>query len=170
MLKEISEKEFEDKVNIRFKNINEGFFRFNNKILKVNEECEEKYMISFMEQAFDLNGEDNAYVDFYYNYIDDEAKEKFEKLLCQEDKEFLENFKNQCNDKGVYYRLSKDSIPFITRLNINEVLFCTIYFTKKPMTIWGNYNKKLPIFYDSEKVLELYDIIAKNNKLIIEQN
>ena len=32
MLKEISEKEFEDKVNIRFKNINEGFFRFNNKI------------------------------------------------------------------------------------------------------------------------------------------
>lgn len=168
MLIEINEKEFKENVSIRFNNINEGFCRFNNKVLICGDsrDIEEK-VIEFMEQCFELNGEKNSYVDFYYNVIDDESKRRFEKLLCNDDKRFIEKFKKQCKNNGIYYRLSKESIPFIVRLNLNEILFCTVYFTKKPMTLWGNYNKSFPIFYIEENIVKKYEIVAKNNKLII---
>lgn len=168
MLREINEKEFKEKVSIRFNNINEGFYRFNNKVLICDEvENVEEKVIAFIEKCFELNGEKNSYVDFYYNAIDNDAKKRFEQLLCDKDRDFIDRFKNQCRNKGVYYKLSKESIPFITRLNLNEILFCTVYFTKNPMTLWGNYNKKFPVFYIEENTFKIYEIIAKNNKLII---
>ncbi len=73
----------------------------------------------------------------------------------------MESIKDTLQGDTIYFRLTKDIIPFITRLSTREVLFCTVYFTKYPFTIWGNYNKKFPCFYKADKVLDLYTDIAK---------
>ena len=77
MLIQITEKEFKDKVEIRFSNITEGFNKFNNRTLEdlENINTEEK-MINFTIEAFELNGEENSYVDFYYNVLKDEDKNR----------------------------------------------------------------------------------------------
>ena len=136
----ISNKEFKEKVTIRFNSINDGFNNYNNKTIEGNEEA----FISFLQEAFELNGEDNSYVDFYYNVLNDE------------DKILLEEFEKNYHEKNIYFKLTKESIPFITRLSTREILFSTIYFTKYPCTIWGNYNKSFPIFYHDNNDIQQY--------------
>ena len=136
----ISNKEFKEKVTIRFNSINDGFNNYNNKTIEGNEEA----FISFLQEAFELNGEDNSYVDFYYNVLNDE------------DKILLEKFEKNYHEKNIYFKLTKESIPFITRLSTREILFSTIYFTKYPCTIWGNYNKSFPIFYHDNNDIQQY--------------
>ena len=136
----ISNKEFKEKVTIRFNSINDGFNNYNNKTIEGNEEA----FISFLQEAFELNGEDNSYVDFYYNVLNDE------------DKILLEEFEKNYHEKNIYFKLTKESIPFITRLSTREILFSTIYFTKYPCTIWGNYNKSFPIFYHNNNDIQQY--------------
>ena len=73
----------------------------------------------------------------------------------------LPNAKNGNNEKNyheknIYFKLTKESIPFITRLSTREILFSTIYFTKYPCTIWGNYNKSFPIFYHDNNDIQQY--------------
>ena len=139
----ISNKEFKEKVTIRFNSINDGFNNYNNKTIEGTEEA----FISFLQEAFELNGEDNAYVDFYYNILSEEDKQRLKSLINDEDNLTLENFEKNYHEKNIYFKLTKESIPFITRLSTREILFSTIYFTKYPCTIWGNYNKSFPIFY-----------------------
>lgn len=89
-------------------------------------------------------------------------------MLSENGKKFLVDFKSKNSTKGVYYKLPIDSIEFINKMNCKEILFSTIYFTKIPCTIWGNYNNKFPIFYKSEKDLTNYKNIARKYNLIIE--
>ena len=172
MLISICDKEFKDNVNIRFNNISEGFNRFKSSILRENEyskeESFEEKVINFTMEAFRLNGEENSYVDFYYNELEDEAKIRLEELLNEKDKEFLCKFKNGNKGTGIYFRLTEESIPFITRLNTMEILFCTIYFVKEACTIWGNYNKSFPILYENDEVIDKYKIIAEKSNLVVE--
>lgn len=115
-----------------------------------------------------LNNIDNSFVDFYYNFLKQEDKNKLENMLSENGKKFLVDFKSKNSTKGVYYKLPIDSIEFINKMNCKEILFSTIYFTKIPCTIWGNYNNKFPIFYKSEKDLTNYKNIARKYNLIIE--
>ena len=148
----ISNKEFKEKVTVRFNSINDGFNNYNNKTIEGNEEA----FISFLQEAFELNGEDNSYVDFYYNVLNDEDKKKLKELINDEDKILLEEFEKNYHEKNIYFKLTKESIPFITRLSTREILFSTIYFTKYPCTIWGNYNKSFPIFYHDNNDIQQY--------------
>ena len=136
----ISNKEFKEKVTIRFNSINDGFNNYNNKTIEGTEVA----FISFLQEAFELNGAENSYVDFYYNVLNDE------------DKILLEEFEKNYHEKNIYFKLTKESIPFITRLSTREILFSTIYFTKYPCTIWGNYNKSFPIFYHDNNDIQQY--------------
>ena len=136
----ISNKEFKEKVTIRFNSINDGFNNYNNKTIEGTEVA----FISFLQEAFELNGAENSYVDFYYNVLNDE------------DNLTLENFEKNYHEKNIYFKLTKESIPFITRLSTREILFSTIYFTKYPCTIWGNYNKSFPIFYHDNNDIQQY--------------
>lgn len=68
---------------------------------------------------------------------------------------------------GVYFNLTLESIPFITRITSKEVLFSTIYFVKKPFTIWGNYNKKFPVFYREKGICDEYSKLAEKFNLKI---
>lgn len=162
LLYPVSKEEFKKLVDIRFDSINEGFNNFKSAMLESETlEEAEKNIIKFMEEAIILNGEDNSYVDLYFSTLEREDKEKLIGLLEEKDKEIMENIKDILQEDTIYFRLTKDIIPFITRLSTREVLFCTVYFTNYPITIWGNYNKKFPCFYRDDKVLDLYNDIAK---------
>lgn len=158
-----SKEDFKKLVDIRFDNINEGFNNFKNVILEseIIEEAEEN-IIKFMEETIILNGEDNSYVDLYFSTLEEESKERLVKLLEVEDKEVMHRIQETLKEDTIYFRLTREIIPFITRLSTREILFCTVYYTKYPFTIWGNYNKKFPCFFDNDKVLELYNDIAKS--------
>jgi succinate dehydrogenase flavin-adding protein (antitoxin of CptAB toxin-antitoxin module) len=158
----VSENDFKDKVSIRFNNITEGINRFENKTLESDKSDDfEKSLIGFLEEAVKLNGVENSYVDFYYNILEEDQKNKFKDFLSLEDKDFLKIFEEENSKGGIYYNLSLESIPFIVKITAQEILFSTIYFTKEPFTIWGNYNKKLPIFYNDEVIFNKYNSIAK---------
>lgn len=162
LLYPVSKEEFKKLVDIRFDSINEGFNNFKSAMLESETlEEAEKNIIKFMEEAIILNGEDNSYVDLYFSTLEREDKEKLIGLLEEKDKEIMENIKDILQEDTIYFRLTKDIIPFITRLSTREVLFCTVYFTNYPITIWGNYNKKFPCFYRDDKILDLYNDIAK---------
>lgn len=168
MLIPINEKEFKERIKIKFNNISEGFSRYSNKTLEAcNDNFFEANMIKFLEEAMELNGVDNSYVDFYYNILSESDKNNFKEMLDSEDKKFIRNFEKVNKDSGIYFKLSKDFIPFINKLNSREILFSTIYFTKEPLTIWGNYNKKFPVFYLESKVLYKYEELAKKYNLLL---
>lgn len=169
LLYPISEDIFKKLVDIRFNNINEGFNNFKNVTLEseVTEEAEEN-IIKFMKESINLNGEENSYVDLYISTLDNESKERLIGLLTEEDKEFMGRIQDVFNEDTIYFKLTKEIIPFITRLSTREILFCTVYFTRYPLTIWGNYDKKFPCFFTNDEIVKLYGDIAKtcNTKLI----
>ena len=92
-------------------------------------------------------------------------KIKLKELINDEDKILLEKFEKNYHEKNIYFKLTKESIPFITRLSTREILFSTIYFTKYPCTIWGNYNKSFPIFYHDNNDIQQYLNIKNEEQL-----
>lgn len=168
MLIKISENDFKNNVQIRFNNITEGINRFESKTLESDNSFDfEKSMISFLEEAVKLNGVENSYVDFYYNILEEDEKIRLKELINNVDKEFIRKFENENSMSGVYFNLTLESIPFITRITSKEVLFSTIYFVKKPFTIWGNYNQKFPVFYKEKVICDEYVKLAKKFNLNI---
>ncbi|GAA0772994.1 hypothetical protein GCM10008908_20430 [Clostridium subterminale] len=162
LLYPVSKEDFKKLVDIRFDNINEGFNNFKSAMLESETlEEAEKNITKFMEEAIILNGEDNSYVDLYFSTLEKEDKERLIGLLEKKDKEIMERIKEILQEDTIYFRLTREIIPFITRLSTREALFCTVYFTNYPITIWGNYNKKFPCFYRDDKILDLYNDIAK---------
>ncbi|MBC8060265.1 MAG: hypothetical protein H7Y18_06325 [Clostridiaceae bacterium] len=161
LLQPISEEKFKEKVTIRFNNINEGLSRFENFMLESkNKENSEAKFIVFMEKLFELNGEENSYVDFYFSRLEENDKKNLFESLNDEDKEVIKRHCSEIKDETIFFRLSKEAIPFITRLSTREVFFSTFYFTKLPCTIWGNYNLKFPIFFNHKDMMEKYKEIA----------
>ena len=168
MLISVKENVFKKEVEIKFNNITEGFNRYKNKTISaINEENFERGMICFLQEAVKLNGIENSYVDFYYNNLEEDEKRRLKQFINSEDKEFIRKFENENGMSGVYFNLTLESIPFITRITSKEVLFSTIYFVKKPFTIWGNYNKKFPVFYREKGICDEYSKLAEKFNLKI---
>lgn len=174
LLKSISEEEFKDRVKIRFNNILDGLDLYSNGTLEdknTDESFEnvESSFIGFFEDALDLNEE--VVIDFYIKKLDEESKVRLLKFLEGEDREILKRHIDEMdNMKSVYFTLdSKELMRFITRLNTKELFFCTVYFEKYEMTIWGNYKLSFPVFFKEESVLKKYEKIAKNNNLEIRE-
>lgn len=168
----IDEVEFRNKVDIKFDNILEGFNKYCNGTLQskagLNKEAVEEKLLSFFEKVLELNGEENSFVDFYYQRLSDEDKNRLKEFLTAEDEEVLKLAEAELKGNGVYFRLSKDIMPFILRLSTREVLFSTFYFTKIPCTIWGNYNMKFPCFFKNHENMKLYKEIVELVELEIE--
>lgn len=159
----ISNQEFNSMVNIRFKNILDGFNLFKNFTIEAdNIEDGENKLIKFIETIFEKNNNE-GFVDFYINKLSPEDKEKLISLISKEDRELLKSHLSLQPNNGVYYKLiNKDLIPFLTRLNTRELFFVTFYFSNKPITIWGNYNMKFPCFFDSEEDFDFYYDLSKS--------
>ena len=50
------------------------------------------------------------------------------------------------DSRDLIYPLSDELIDIAARLNDREMLFCTVYFTRTPCTLWGNYKQEYVIF------------------------
>ena len=113
----VSKEHFEKKVKIRFNNISDGFNNYNNKTIEGNEE----EFISFIEQAFEINGEENSYVDFYYNLLQEEDKKRLKDLITEEDREILKDFEEGYKEKNIYFRLTKESMELLIEELVDAV-------------------------------------------------
>ncbi|WP_430857530.1 hypothetical protein [Clostridium paraputrificum] len=149
--------EFNDNVSVAFKNIVDGFNSFPNitldfKALNFNEDK----IIDLIKNIYDEN-DGECFIDFYISKLSQEDKNNIINLAGDKDKELLKSIIENNTHTGVYYKLlSKDLIPLLTRLNTREIFFVTFYFTKKPITIWGNYNMKFPCFFENDEDMKFY--------------
>ena len=159
----ISNEEFNRVINIKFRNILDGFNLFKNFTIEADNIKEgENKLIKFIEKIFEENNNE-GYVDFYINKLSHEDREKLISLICEEDAEILKLHLNLKPTNSVYYKLTnKDLIPFLVRLNTREFFFVTFYFCNKPITIWGNYNMKFPCFFNNEEVFNSYYSLSKS--------
>lgn len=170
LLEPISENEFNRLVDIRFSNISEGFSRYINGILELKDNDnihKEDEFIKFISDAFERNNKE-VIVDFYLKNLKPEELKNLIKALNEEDKKIFEDYFKDMAKESIYFRVkSKSLIPFITRLSTQELLFSTFYFLKIPMTLWGNFNFKFPIFTKSKEELDFYKALLKREKLKI---
>lgn len=172
LLQEISIDHFKNVVNIRFNNILNGFDLYSNGIL---EHCDSSASIlekdlsfkGFFKEALKSNN-NRTIVDFYIkNLTVDEINILMDSLELNHT-DTLVNHINNGPYNSVYFNLdSEDLMDFITTLNCKALLFSTVYFTDLPMTIWGNYDYKFPVFFETEEVLNHYKKIAAKHHLSI---
>lgn len=162
----INTTEFKNNVSIRFNNILDGFDNYKNFELKGNNIPKAtNNIINFLTEVFELNNNE-AYVDLYLNNLNKSDKENLLNICCQYDKETIIKHIN-LNHNEPYYKLKdKSLIPFLTRLNTKEVFFVTFYFTKTPLTVWGNYSMTFPCFTDTDENLNMYKNLAKLHNLV----
>lgn len=171
ILEAVKDEEFLSSMPLSFNNISEGFEKYLNGILEVEEvvakEQGEERIIEFLEELLEVNGEENSYVDFYYERLEEEDKNRLKKLLGEEDRLLLEDIEKELKGDGIYFRLTKYVLPFMARLCTREILFSTFYFTKMPCTIWGNYNLRFPCFFNKEEEMEFYQEVSSKHMLRI---
>lgn len=160
----ISYEEFKKKGAISFNNIEEGFNRYRHKILTGEEEAMKK----FLYEAIRINGIENSFVDFYYENLHEDSKKKVFEMLSEEGRKLLTKFIKESNSKEVYFNLTLESIPLICEVNFKEILFSTFYFTKSPLTIWGNYERRFPCFYDNDESIKEYAQLREKCGVIFE--
>lgn len=154
MIIPISNEEFSNNVQIKFNNILDGFDNFKNFTLELNNE---DAFISYIENIF-LDNNSECYFDFYINKLSNNEIENIINLYKENDKKtLLELIDLAKAHRKVYFKLTcKDLIPLLTRLSTREIFFVTFYFTKRPITIWGNYNMKFPCFTLDNETLNYY--------------
>ncbi|WP_455795969.1 hypothetical protein [Clostridium butyricum] len=162
----VSNLEFKNNVSIQFNNILDGFNEFKNFTLDGNlVENSELSLINFICDVFKQNNNE-CYVDFDIYKIDKTEKDNHLNLIDKEHKSLLQQIIDMNHD-DVYYKITDIRlIPFFTKLNTKELLFVTFYFTKKPITIWGNYNFKFPCFFNNSHMFNYFYNIAKHSNLI----
>lgn len=154
---EIGRKEFLDNVKVRFNNILDGLDSFPNLTLDFNLlGYDEDRIIEFINKVFDYN-DGEVYIDFYINRLTENDKANILELADEGDKNILRELVNLKASSDYFKLLSKELIPVFTRLNTREIFFMTFYFTKKSITIWGNYDLKFPCFFDTENTKKLYE-------------
>lgn len=166
LLEPISINEFNNIIDIRFSNINDGFYRYSNGILEIadellNQKEKEKCFINFFRECYE-NNIDNCYIDFYLKNL---QEENINYLLDNLEGRYKENLKICVNDfdkDTIYYKVKDlEYMDLITVLNTRGLFFCTVYLKSFPVTIWGNYNLSFPIFFEEDSDIEKYISLAK---------
>ncbi|WP_294394505.1 hypothetical protein [uncultured Clostridium sp.] len=156
--------EFKNNVSIRFNNILDGFDKFENFTIDGNlSENSESRLIDFLIQVFKEN-DNECYIDFYINKLGETEIKNLMNLIDKNNRPLLNSIIS-LKHNDIYYKITdKNFIPFFAKLNIRELFFVTFYFTKKPVTVWGNYNLKFPCFFNDDKTFsQIYDIAYKLN-------
>ncbi|SFU69720.1 hypothetical protein SAMN04487886_11071 [Clostridium sp. DSM 8431] len=157
---------FNENVSIKFNNILEGLDNFNNFEIKGTElNGGENTIIDFLTEIFELN-DNECFIDLYLNNLDGPGKNNLLNMCCPDDKDMIIKHINLNHNEPYYKVKDKSLIPFLARLNTREVFFVTFYFTKIPLTIWGNYNMTFPCFSDKENNIDFYKNIAKSYNLL----
>lgn len=140
-------KELKEKGAIFFDWIEEGFSEYKDEIIVLEEREAEEHFKKLIQEY----GEENAYADFYYYKLSEEAREKINGILKEDELEYLRGLSVESSD-DIVFLLDERLLQIIVKLNAKEMLFSTIYFLengeKKRSTWWGNYNKEYYCFTD----------------------
>ena len=80
-------------------------------------------------------GKENAWADFYYFTLPDEAKEKIRESLTEEENRYLKEL--EAEEDGIIFPLEERLLRLLAKLNETEMLFSTFYFTNPASTWWG---------------------------------
>lgn len=145
--------ELKKKNVVYLENIQDGFNKYPNSILEGTEE----YVNNAIRQLVTENGLENSYADFYYGRLDDYSKDTIRAALNEKEIMLVESF--QLSAEDIFVRLNSELLEILLKLTANEVLFSSFYFTKYPCLVWGNYDKKYPVFFKDDSVMET---ITKN--------
>ncbi len=129
-----------EKGAIWFERIEEGLDNYSYYYLEGTEE-------ELLQEIKDLvikNDYENSFVDFYYGRLNIEEKEIVQKALTKDEIDYIYTLNLEDN---IYFPLDEKLLTITVKLSAREILFSTFYFCKTPCTVWGNYNKKFPVFY-----------------------
>lgn len=139
--------ELKDKGAIFFERIEEGFAEYKDKIIVFSAEEAFEYFCDLMG----VYGPENSFVDFYYYKLPEEAQEKIDAVLSEEECAYVRSLKVEDAEELVF-PLDQKLLRIATKLNAEAVLFSTMYFVgngeKKRSTWWGNYNREYYCFED----------------------
>lgn len=160
-MKGISDQEFLHKNLLHISNVEEGFRKYEYAILSGTEENYKE----FIECAVSMNGVDNSYFDCYYGRLEEDSKEKFRRGLTAAEREELADMERT---QTIYYPLTQEAIPVISKVTARELLFSTFYFGKYLCTLWGNYGLRYPIFFKDKETRKIYENAARACGLEIE--
>lgn len=171
-LLELSEKEFKEKVEIQFKYISEGFDKYKSLLLSPKEtknfQLGEDSYIELVKNLYDVN-DGNLIIDFYISNLSNEEYKTLYNSLNEKDKYTLELIKNKNYNSSYFVVKDESIIDFLVRLCTREMFFVTFYFTSYPLTIWGNYNLRFPIFYKKNESIHCLKEILNKNTLKLEK-
>lgn len=135
--------ELKDKGALYLENVEEGLRTCKNEVRVM--EAFEAYRT--LTALCEKHGWENAYVDFYYHTLDEEAQECIEASLEEEEVEYL---REKCGRKApddLIFSLDPLFLRIVAKLNAREILFSTIYFVgEERSTWWGNFNKEYIVF------------------------
>ncbi len=144
--------ELQEKGAICFDKITDGLKRYRD----IKMVMDEKKAYSHFKSLKKEYGADHAYADFYYFRLDEESKEMVDELLSREERDYLQvikPFPDEVEDE-IIFPLDDKLLRIIVRLNAQEMLFSTIYFTsseergRSRTTWWGNYENEYICFKD----------------------
>lgn len=135
--------ELKERGAIYIPNIKEGFNHYRYETLRMDAQ-EAGY---FFRKLWKENGNENAFVDFYYFRLNMESKQKVDSMLTEAERDYLHNLREDGED--IIFALEDTLLDIIVKLNAGEMLFSTFYFTKEKSTWWGNYNQEYIVFRDS---------------------
>jgi hypothetical protein len=145
-------KELQDRGAIFFEKITEGF----NNYADVKLVMDEKKALAHFKNLRKEYGADNAFADFYYYRLDEDAREMVEELLTSDDLSYLSLIKpdSESVEEDIIFPLDDKLLKIIVKLNAEEMLFSTIYFVqgkadgRARTTWWGNYEHEYVCFKD----------------------
>lgn len=113
----------------------------------------------FIRKLWNVNGDENSYVDCYYKYLEQESKERIRSVLTEEQRKYLLQMEKEQED--LLIPLTSELLDLAVDLTDKEMLFFTFYFLKNPCTIWGNYKQEYVIFYPQQG--RCSDIVQEKN-------
>lgn len=167
-LKIVKDDDFKKIIDIKFNSILDGFNKYSFielSPIRVNNTKVEEDFINTIEEFYQLN-EGNLIIDFYKEKLDEDSINYIKNNLDFEDNKYFDNIINSTTNKNIYYKITnKEYIKLLTKLCTRELFFITFYFYKYPITLWGNYNLKFPLFYYEKAILDYYIKIVKKNNL-----
>ena len=126
---------------IYFERIEDGFEQYSYYFL----EGTKKEVCDRVRDIIENEGFENCYVDFYYNQLHAEEKRIVEQVLTKDEFDYIIT---NTSKESIFYPLTKRLLEITLKLSIDEILFSSFYCCKTPLTIWGNYNNKFPVFYN----------------------
>ena len=132
---------------IYFDNIGYGLRNYNNEVIILDE----MQAYAFFSEKIKTYGVENAFVDFYFFSLEEEAKEKVLEVLTEEEIAYLEKLQPLQTQTQLVFYLEDTLLKMIVKLNAREILFSTVYFhgvdMLNPETYWGNYHKEYVKFF-----------------------